>query len=728
MRSLLKTRDWLALGWPPEVKTEHVLAGLLALSGLSTPRRRDAIVLQVVANAERIEHHVGVLPERRDAAIRQLRQAIPGLRVDPIDPPQLVVRMAWRVWLSTLRRPLRVENPEVVALGILTALSSVGPKEQLVLQWLLGPVRRPMAVPTKAPGMHSESWMRSLLLAPLGPPGEMDGDARKALIGKQGLPGWRAIGRIGVNAERRRRCFQLLGQVSAALRVAQAPGAELGVRTMSPRPVESVGLPWRRPLALNAAELVGLGAFPIGDTATLPLSRAPSRAMAPATRVPSRGRVLVDSTFPGAERPLCLNPADAVHHTHVLGPTGVGKSTLLLNLIVQDMTAGRSVVVVEPKGDLIEAVLARVPAERLDDVVVLDPADSAPVGLNPLGHRLSPDLAVDQIVTIFRGLYPDAWGPRLSDVLSASLSTLARTPRMTICALPHLLTNAAFRRSLTSHLDDPLGLSSFWAWFEAIGEGERTAAIAPVMNRLRAFLLRPALRTVLGQAEPKFDLRSVFTSRKILLVNLNKGVLGEETASLLGSLVVAELWHATQARSAVDPARRHPVMVFIDEVQDYLRTTTDVSDVLAQARGLGVGLTLAHQHLAQLTPSLKSALLANARSRVCFQLSPEDAAVMAKTDSRLTTLDFQQLGAFEAYVRLLAHGQGTAWASGKTRPAPPTSSDPDAITRASRERWGVSRADVEADLVRTLTVDAAKPLVLGSRPRRSSSNGDGVTP
>jgi hypothetical protein len=724
VKSLLTRRDWLSLAWPLEVKTDQVLAGLLALSGLSTPRRRDALVLQIVAHAGQIEHQIGVLAERRDAVTRQLRQAIPGLRIDRMDPPQLNVRLARRVWLSTLRRPLRVDDSAVVAHGLLAALAGVRASEQLVVQWILGPVRRPLAVPVKTPGAHADTWALSLLRAPFGGRDDLDSEARQALIGKQGLPGWRAIGRIGVYAETRRRCFQLLGQASAALRVAQAPGVELGVRPTHPRHVQAVGLPFRRPLALNAAELVGLGAFPVGDTTNLPVSRAPSRLMAPSAQIPRRGRVVVDATFPGAERPLCLNSADALHHTHVLGPTGVGKSTLILNLAAQSMASGQSVVVVEPKGDLIEAVLARIPPSRMDDVVLIDPADAAPVGVNPIGSHRSPELATDQVVAIFRSLFPDSWGPRLSDVLTAATLTLARTPGMTVTALPHLLTNATFRRSITGKLDDPLGLTSFWAWYESISQGERTAAIAPVMTRLRAFLLRPQLRAVLGQAIPKLDIRSVFTERRILLVNLNKGVLGDETAAL-GSLIVAEIWHATKVRTSVEPSRRHPVMVFIDEVQDYLRTTTDIAGVLEQARGLGVGLTLSHQHLAQLTPSLRSAALANARSRICFSLSPEDAAVMAKTDERLTALDFQHLGAYEAYVRLMARGQGTPWASGRTRPAPPQTSDPDAVRQASRDRWGVPRADVEADLLRLMTIDKGQATVLGSRRRRGPGGSEG---
>jgi len=306
--------------------------------------------------------------------------------------------------------------------------------------------------------------------------------------------------------------------------------------------------------------------------------------------------------------------------------------------------------------------------------------------------------------------------------LHACLLTLARRRDASLVMLPLLLTQPGFRRSLTTGLHDPIALEPFWAWYEGLSDGERAQAIAPVMNKLRQWLLRPSLRAVLGQREPKFSIRQVFTERKVLLVPLRKGIIGPEAASLLGSLVVAELWQATLERAAIAPERRHPVMVFIDEVQDYLHLPTDLGDALAQARGLGVGFSLAHQFLAQLPNEMRAGMLANARSRVCFQLSHDDAVAMAKGHPELSPDDFTALGQYEVYASLFARGRVTPYALGRTlAPSAPTS-DSAALRRSSRERYGRPLDEVEvgfADLIEHGPGEGAMASVgIGKRSRR----------
>jgi hypothetical protein len=272
---------------------------------------------------------------------------------------------------------------------------------------------------------------------------------------------------------------------------------------------------------------------------------------------------------------------------------------------------------------------------------------------------------------------------------------------------------------MTSGLNDPLALGPFWAWYESLSDGERNQAIAPLMNKLRQWLLRPSLRAVLGQRQPRFDLRQVFIERKILLVPLRKGVLGPEAASLLGSLVVAQLWQVTQERTAIPAERRHPVMVYIDEVQDYLHLPTDLGDALAQARGLGVGFTLAHQFLGQLPLAMRGAVISNARSKVCFQLAQEDAVQMVKGHPELTADDFTALGQYQVYASLFARGAVTPYASGVTLPPSQPTSDPQRIKRLSRERYGRPLDEIEAGFAELLNSDARNATDVGRR-RRSS--------
>jgi hypothetical protein len=293
-------------------------------------------------------------------------------------------------------------------------------------------------------------------------------------------------------------------------------------------------------------------------------------------------------------------------------------------------------------------------------------------------------------------MYAANWGPRTHDILGASLLTLARTPGMTLAALPLLLTDAGFRRRVVAGIADPIGLGPFWSGYEAWSEQERLTAIAPTLNKLRPLLLRSEMRAIIGQSRG-FNLRRIFTERKILLVDLSKGLLGPETSALLGSLVVAQLWQTILGRAAIARERRHPVFVYVDEFQDYLHLPLDFADSLAQARGLGVGFALAHQYLAQLSPSMRSGVLANAQSRVAFRLPSEDARIIA-SGSTLAAEDFVSLGAFQCYAQVVAGDAVQPWCSMDTLPPGQPLSDPAAVRAASGSAYGVDRAIVEAEL------------------------------
>jgi hypothetical protein len=659
------------------------------------------IVVEAVGSPGAVEHRLALPVSRAESVTDQLQAAVPGLAVEALDMrPALDVTRAVELWTTTKRRPLRSDDMAGVSRAMLTALAHLRRGERLCLQWVLGRPLAAMAVPNHLGSFTSESWLGALLLAPFAPPQAADGELRNALRAKQAEPGWQAVGRVAVKAKSVSRERQLIRQVVGALRSAEAPGVSLRVRSLSASRAIGASVPrWLWRLRLNASELATISAWPVGSTGGLPVDMIGSRLVAPSAAIPRAGRIIGRATFPGRERPLALAPADSLRHLHALGPTGSGKSTLLLNLITQDMAAGRAVVLIEPKGDLIADVLERVPPGRLADVVLLDPTDSErPVGLNPLalGGR-SPELAADQLLGLFHSLYSAHWGPRTHDILGASLLTLARLPGMTLAALPLLLTDATFRRRVLPGVVDPIGLGPFWNAYEAWSEAERAAAIAPVMNKLRPLLLRPEMRAIIGQSRRSFDLRRVFTERKLLLVNLSKALLGPETSGLLGSLVVSQLWQAILGRVAIAPERRHPVFVYVDEFQDYLHLPLDLADALAQARGLGVGFVVAHQYMHQLDPAMRSAVLANAQSRVAFRLPSEDARVIA-ADSTMTPEDFQSLGAFQCYAQLVAGAAVQPWCSAATLLPGAPISDPALIRAASRAAYGVDRAEIEADL------------------------------
>lgn len=714
----LDSENWVELRFGRELDAAGVDG---VVRSLAADRRRSPLAFEVCSQAGSIGYRVGTTRGSGDAFVDRVHAFCPTVTTASTSRPLPSEGWAWSIRFDTRTRPLRADQAQTAAQAVTTALGRVATGETVVVQLLVGPRLPAMSVPNAIDTLPTGSWLERAGQLLAGADGPVDGERRRALRDKVTEPGFKATVRIGVTASTRQRARSLAQSVLAALRVIEGPGVRLRVSRDRYENVVRAREPWRWPLSVNVAETAALVAWPIGDGDYSGVDRSGARPTRTPRPVAMSGRIIGDSTFPGDIRPMALSPADSLLHLHTIGPTGVGKSTLLLNLITQDIAAGRAVVVIDPKGDLIDEVTARIPDKRLDDVVVLDPADaSRPVGLNPLrpAGRM-PELVADQVLAVFHGLYRDNWGPRTQDILHASLLTLIGRPDATLCALPVLLSDPGYRRKVISQITDEIALRPFWSWFESVSDAERQQAIAPVMNKLRAFLLRPRMRAVIGQATPSFDMSTVFTQRKVLLVSLAKGLLGPEASALLGSLVVSQLWNATLARVAISPERRHPVMCFIDEFQDYLHLPTDLADVLAQARGLGLGMTLAHQHLAQLTPQVRQAVMANARSRVVFQLGADDAVTFAKNAPGLDVEDFTSLGRYEIYASLAADGAVSAFGSGRTRaPSPPTSSAGH-VRAASRNRYGRDVDDVERELADLLGQRTGKDAgEVGRRPRR----------
>jgi hypothetical protein len=388
---------------------------------------------------------------------------------------------------------------------------------------------------------------------------------------------------------------------------------------------------------------------------------------------------------------------------HVTGVTGSGKSTLLANFVRSDIAAGRGCLVIEPRGDLVQDILAGVPPGRRDDVVLIEPgASDRVVGINPLsGPIQNAERRADDLLHLFRELHGKNLGPRSSDVLLHSLIALARLPDGTLADVPVLLTNGSFRRRVLAQVTDPLVLAPFFAGFEALSEAERSKHVAPVLNKTRAFLSRSSIRRLLGQGSPRFELDELFTHRRIVLVNLNSGIIGAETASLIGAILVTQLWQAIQRRALAPAIERHPVAVVTDEVQNYLRLPVDVGDMLAQARGLGVSLTLAHQHLGQLSSKLQAAFLANARSKVVMRPSVGDQEPLAKAlGGGLTPADLERLGAHEAYVRLLVDKAMTRPMAVRTLGLGEAVSNADDVRERSVGRYGVDGEELDRALTK----------------------------
>ena len=469
-----------------------------------------------------------------------------------------------------------------------------------------------------------------------------------------------------------------------ALKTSEAAGARLDLHWENPSVLWRARRPWQYRLNLSAAEIACLAGWPIGQGELPGLPPISPRLLAPPPWLAGHRRSLAQRQFARTRAggpnddglPLGIPAADALLHTVMVGPTGSGKSTALQHLILADARAGRS-------------------------MVVIDPTSPTPVGFNPLAGPDRPEVTVDGVLAAFKALFADSWGVHSEEVLTASLLTLARQggPAATLAAIPALLTAPAFRRQMTAGLDDPLGVSAFWAKYEAMSPQQQAQTIAPVLNKLQQLVIRPQLRAVLGQARPRFAVADLFTRRRIVLVALNKGIIGAAAARLLGSLLLGSLWPRILARAGLPPAQRHLVSVYIDEVHDFIAGIPgDLADALAQARSLGVAFHLAHQYRAQLSPAMRAAIDANVRNTVCFGLSAADAHEMARHAGSLEPTDFLSLARFDAYCATWCAGRQTGWLSAATLPPSPARRSAAELTAASAARYGTPVQQTEQQL------------------------------
>ncbi|WP_178387595.1 type IV secretory system conjugative DNA transfer family protein [Actinomyces oris] len=666
------------------------------------------VVLELRASGGQATWAVGSRTGERLVSV--VRELVPGCRVSR-GFSRRAVDQAVVVSARPIGAGLATERLSAVVRAVLAALAVTAEGEELVVQLQLGRRFSPQVLGRVEP----QGWLELLGLVPIPSLSGERGRRMRAQVGRHRAA---ACLRLGVRAASPLRQRVLLQGLLGALRLVEGPGVRLRARTEHPARLDGVRRPWRAGLELGAGEIVAMAGWPVGEGALPATPSAHPRVLAlPQAR--ETQRAFATGVADQAGERLGISIGDALYHTVLLGPTGAGKSTALAHLALADIHAGRGVLLIDPKTDLVADILARIPEQRRSDVVVIDPTSSRPVGINPLartqtarsgapsssgggvpGGGASPELVADTVLATLKGVFAESWGVRVEQVLSAALVTLARTPGATLVDLPLLLTNPAYRQRLIATSGaDPLGTGQFWAAYEALSEAQRQQWVGPVLTRLQPFLIRPHLRATLGQAAPSFDLGEVFTRRRIVLVSLNKGVLGAESARLLGSLLVGQLWPLILARAAVEPSRRHVVSVFIDEVQDYLSLPGSLADALAQARSLGAAFHLAHQYRGQLPPALKAGIDANARNKIIFSLSAADAAELARQAIDLEAADFQLLPRFGVYARTMHHGRENPWCHATTLPPTPPTQDALALRAASQARYGQDAAQVEVALL-----------------------------
>ena len=374
------------------------------------------------------------------------------------------------------------------------------------------------------------------------------------------------------------------------------------------------------------------------------------------------------SDFRAAPRLLFVGERDRLSHFYAIGRTGTGKSTLLRTLLAQDIAHGTGCTLLDPHGDLVDEVRQLVPAWRSQDLVYLDVPDaSASWHFNPLADVPTEKraLATANLVEVFKKLWPDDWGPRLEHLLRNVLITLLETPGASLGDIPRLLADKDYRRGVVSRIENEEA-KSFWRQeFERYTPGMRGVVVAPLQNKVGAFLSDPILRRILTGAHSSFDLREIMDDGKLLLVNLSKGQLGEGPAGLLGSLLLSSLALAGLGRADGSARNRRDFFIYLDEFHTF--ATLSLATMLSELRKYHVGLILAHQYLSQLKPEVRDAVFGNVGTFVSFRVGALDAPIIARELApTFTAEDLISLPNYHIYLRLMIDGQVSKPFSAKT--------------------------------------------------------------
>ncbi len=398
--------------------------------------------------------------------------------------------------------------------------------------------------------------------------------------------------------------------------------------------------------------------------------------------------------FKNQEQIFGIKKADRRRHMYAIGKSGTGKSTLLANMIINDLKHNEGLAVVDPHGDLIDTVLNYIPKHRINDVIVFDPSDPhAVVKMNLFegGSLVHRELIASGIVTIFQKLYASSWGPRLEYILRNALLTLLSTNAKLEDVL-RILTDADYRAKVVEHLDDQV-LKNFWeAEFNTMQERLRTEAISPILNKVGQFVTSPLIRNVVNTTTSSFDIESVMNDGKILLVNVSQGKLGEDNMALLGAMIITKIQLAAMNRVYMAEEERRDFFLYIDEFQNF--ATTSFIKILSEARKYRLSLILANQYMSQIPDEVKAAIFGNAGSMISFILGANDAAWMEKEfGGKFTQEDLVSLNRYQIVTKLMIDGQ-------MSQPFPATTlslatsrnQSREKVLQVSRERYAKRRS------------------------------------
>lgn len=399
-------------------------------------------------------------------------------------------------------------------------------------------------------------------------------------------------------------------------------------------------------------------------------------------------------------RAFGIKAKDRLGHIYVLGKTGVGKSTLLLNMAIQDIEQGNGFCMLDPHGDIASAILHYVPAHRIDDVIYFNASDiEFPIAFNPLANvaKAEYNRVTASLVATFRKVWSDSWGPRLEHILRFSILTLLHHSGSTLLDIHPLLTEFDFRKERLANITSTPILRFWYNEFDKYPAAFRAETIAPVLNKVGLFAASAPLRQIIGQPESSFSVRELMDKQKILVCNLSKGAIGEDACALLGSMLLTSFQTAALSRSSIPEAERIPFYLYVDEMHSFV--TLSFADVLSEARKYGLGLFLTHQYIEQLDERIRDAIFGNVGTIITFRVGAADAAYLEREFAPVfTETDIISLPRYSLYLKLLIDGIASTPFSATTLPLKPAAHSfrAEVIQRSRRTHANTLKKEPEA--------------------------------
>ena len=667
---------------------------------------REPIAFELLGLEQNITAQFAIHPEDAPLVRRQVQAYFPEA---VFQPP---ARSLDRIWEScqgdeALAVEFGLEREFMLPLasgkldpfvGIIGALAELNQGELGLFQVLFEPAHQPWA----------ESITRSVARADGSPFFLNRPELADAAKNKISRPLYAAVARILVRTERPERTLRIACDLSGSLRVFAHPnGNELIPLSNEDYPLEEhiedvlFRQSRRSGMILNSNELIGFVHLPSSAVRSPVFKRdAGNTKAAPSTVRQASGVLLGHNVHAGEPKEVRLNPEQRVRHTHIIGASGTGKSTLLFNLIRQDIENGQGVALLDPHGDLIDRVLGIIPPSRIDDVILVDPSDEQfSVGFNVLSAHsdLEKNLLASDLVSVFQRLSA-SWGDQMGSVLSNAIHVfLESSRRATLAELRRFLIEPSFRIEFLKTIDDPALL---YYWQKAFPQLSGNKSIGPVLTRLDTFLGPKPIRYMVSQAENRLDFADIMDTGKIFLAKLSHGLLGRENSYLLGTLLVSKFQQLAMARQNQQTALRRNFWIYIDEFHNFI--TPSMAEILSGARKYRIGLVLAHQELRQLQrdSEVASAVLSNPYTRICFRVGDDDARKLSSGFSSFDESNLQNLGTGEAIARI--ERSDFDFNLRIACPEEPDETDAakrrDEVITASRKKYAKARAEIEAVL------------------------------